>query len=136
MENFVKLKKIRDISGTDVAYEFLHVATAVLSGHAVGDQNDARGSRFSIRLDFAGSRPSLHPAMGLHAKRTGRCEYNHSWHVISPRRRVHLVTVLLRPPSAHRPDRRQARHAHIPQIGLRLAIAQAVARPAMPASFR
>ena len=33
------------------------------------------------------------------------------------RRRVHLVTVLL-------------------QIGLRLAIAQADARPAMPASFR
>ena len=49
------------------------------------------------------------------------------------RRRVHLVTVLLGPPSGHRPDRRQARHAHILQIGLRLAIAQADARPA---SFR
>ena len=30
------------------------------------------------------------------------------------RRRVHLATVLLRPSSAHRPGRRQARHAHIP----------------------
>ena len=45
------------------------------------------------------------------------------------RRHVHLATVLLRPPSVHRPDRRQARHAHILQIGLRLAIAQADARP-------
>ena len=52
------------------------------------------------------------------------------------RRRVHLATVLLRPPSGHRPGRRQARHTPILQIGLRLAIAQADARPAMPASFR
>ena len=28
------------------------------------------------------------------------------------RRRVHLATVLLRPPSGHRPGRRQARRAH------------------------
>ena len=41
-----------------------------------------------------------------------------------------------RPPSGHRPGRHQARHAHILQIGLRLAIAQADARPAMPISFR
>ena len=34
------------------------------------------------------------------------------------RRRVHLATVLLRTPSGHRPGRGQARHAHIPQIGL------------------
>ena len=52
------------------------------------------------------------------------------------RRRVHLATVLLRPPSGQRPGRRQARHTHILQIGLRLAIAQADARPAMPVSFR
>ena len=52
------------------------------------------------------------------------------------RRRVHLVTVLLHPPSDHRPGRHQTRHAHILQIGLRLAIAQADARPAMPISFR
>ena len=51
------------------------------------------------------------------------------------RRRVHLATVLLRPPPGHRPGRRQARHARILQIGLRLAIAQADARPAMPISF-
>ena len=49
------------------------------------------------------------------------------------RRRV-LATVLLRPPSGHRPGRRQARHAHIVQIGLRLADAQADAMP--PISFR
>ena len=36
------------------------------------------------------------------------------------RHRVHLATVLLRPPSGHRPGRRQARHAHILQIGLHL----------------
>ena len=36
------------------------------------------------------------------------------------RRRVHLATVLLRPPSGHRPGRRQARHAHILQIELHL----------------
>ena len=47
-------------------------------------------------------------------------------------RRVHLVTVLLRPTSGHRPGRRQARHAHILLIGLRLAIAQADSRPVMP----
>ena len=34
------------------------------------------------------------------------------------RRRVHLATVLLRPPCGHRPGRRQARHARILQIGL------------------
>ena len=44
--------------------------------------------------------------------------------------------VLLRPPSGHRPDRRQARHVHILQIDLRLAIAQTDARPVMPISFR
>ena len=52
------------------------------------------------------------------------------------RRRVHLVTVLLRPPSGHRPDRRQARHARIHQTDLRLAIAQTDASPAIPVSFR
>ena len=31
---------------------------------------------------------------------------------------------------------RQTRHTHIPQIGFRLAIAQADARPVMPISFR
>ena len=36
------------------------------------------------------------------------------------RRRVHRATVLLRPPSDHRPGKRQARHAHIPQKGLNL----------------
>ena len=51
------------------------------------------------------------------------------------RRRVHLATVLLWPPSGHRPDRRQARHVHILQIGLPLAIAHTDARPAMPASL-
>ena len=51
-------------------------------------------------------------------------------------RRVHLATVLLRPPSGHRSDRRQARHVHMLQIGLRLAIAQADARPVMPKSLR
>ena len=52
------------------------------------------------------------------------------------RRRANLATVLLRPPSGHRPDRRQAHHAHIFQIGLRLAITQADARTVMPISFR
>ena len=45
------------------------------------------------------------------------------------RRRVHLAPVLLRPPFGHRPGRRQVRHAHILQTGLRLAIAQSDARP-------
>ena len=52
------------------------------------------------------------------------------------RRRVHLATVLLGPPPGHRPDRRQARHARILQIGLRLAIAQTDARSAMRVSLR
>ena len=52
------------------------------------------------------------------------------------RRRVHLATVLLRPPSGHRPGRRLTRHVQILQIDLRLAIVQADARPAMPISFR
>ena len=52
------------------------------------------------------------------------------------RRRMQLATVLFRPPSGHRPGRRQARHARTPQIGLRLAIAQADARPVMPVSLR
>ena len=47
------------------------------------------------------------------------------------RRRVHIVTVLLRPPSGDRSGRRQARHVHILQIGLRLAIVQADASPDM-----
>ena len=48
------------------------------------------------------------------------------------RRRIHLATVLLRPPSGHRPGRRQARHAHILQIGPRLAIDQADATSVIP----
>ena len=36
------------------------------------------------------------------------------------RRRVHLATVLLWPPSGHRQGRRQARHARIPEMGLNL----------------
>ena len=36
------------------------------------------------------------------------------------RRRVHLATVLLRPPSGYCPGRRQTRHARILQIGLHL----------------
>ena len=50
------------------------------------------------------------------------------------RRRVHLATVLLRPPSGHRPGRRQARHARIFHIGLRLVIARADAGPCRAAS--
>ena len=57
-------------------------------------------------------------------------------YVGAARRRVHLVTVLLRPPSGHRPGRRQARHVHMLQTGLRLAITKTDARPAMPISFR
>ena len=52
------------------------------------------------------------------------------------RRRVHLATVLPRPPFGHRLDRRQTHHAIILQIGLRLAITQTDARPIMPVSFR
>ena len=37
-------------------------------------------------------------------------------HAGATRRCVQLATVLLRPLSGHRPTRRQARHAHIPQI--------------------
>ena len=36
------------------------------------------------------------------------------------RHRAHLVTVLLRPPSGHRPGKRRARSAHILQIGIHL----------------
>ena len=52
------------------------------------------------------------------------------------RRCIRLATVLIRPPSGHRPGKRQARHARILQIGLRLAIAQANALPGMPVSFK
>ena len=45
------------------------------------------------------------------------------------RRRVHLATVLLRPPSGHRPGRRQARHARILQIGLHLTQPRSVWAP-------
>ena len=41
-------------------------------------------------------------------------------HAGAARRRVHLAVVLLRPPSGHRPGRRQARYARILQIGLHL----------------
>ena len=35
------------------------------------------------------------------------------------RRRVHVATVLLRPPSGHRPSSRQVRQDRLPQIKLR-----------------
>ena len=56
----------------------------------------------------------------------------------TPEQRVaaSICNGILQPPSGHRPGRRQARHAHILQIGLRLAIAQADARPVMSISFR
>ena len=44
-------------------------------------------------------------------------------------RRVHLATVPLRPPSCHRPGRRQARHARILQIGLHLMQPRSVRTP-------
>ena len=50
-------------------------------------------------------------------------------------RRVHLATVLPRPPSDQRPGRRPARHAHILQTGLSLTIAQADTRPVLPVSL-
>ena len=40
------------------------------------------------------------------------------------RHRVHLATLLLRPPSGHRPDRRLARLVHILQIRLYLTQAR------------
>ena len=52
------------------------------------------------------------------------------------RRRIHILRVLLRPPSVHRPDRRQVRHVHVSQIGLRLAISQADGRSVMSMSLR
>ena len=48
------------------------------------------------------------------------------------RRRVHLATVIIRPPFGHRPGRRQAHHAHIFQTVLRLAIVQADTRRSCP----
>ena len=51
-------------------------------------------------------------------------------------RGVHLATVFRRPQSVHRPGRAQPHHAHMLQIGLRLAITQADVRPVMPISFR
>ena len=45
------------------------------------------------------------------------------------RRRIHFGMVLLRPPSGHRQNGRQARHARILQIGLHLVIARVDARP-------
>ena len=45
------------------------------------------------------------------------------------RRRVQLATVLRRPPSGHRPGRRQTRHARILQIGLHLTQPEAYGRP-------
>ena len=47
-----------------------------------------------------------------------------------------IYQVLLRPPSGHHPGRRQSRHARILQIGLRLAVAQADARPVMSIFFK
>ena len=50
-------------------------------------------------------------------------------YVGAARRRVHLATVLLGPPSGHRPGRRQARHARILQIGLHLTQPRSVWAP-------
>ena len=44
------------------------------------------------------------------------------------RRRVHLATVLLRPPSGHRSGRRQARHLSRGMAGLTSAWAEALGR--------
>ena len=50
-------------------------------------------------------------------------------YAVAARRRVHLATVLPRPPSGHRPGRRQARHARILQIGLHLTQPRSVWAP-------
>ena len=70
--------------------------------------------------------------------RSGKAKSGQVWgtYTGAARRRVHLATVLPRPPSSHRPGRRQARHAHILRIDLRLVISQADARPVMPVSLR
>ena len=54
------------------------------------------------------------------------------------RRRVHLATVLPRPPSGHRPGRRQARHTRFLQIGLYLTQPSAssiILNPSMTAAI-
>ena len=97
--------------------EYIQKMTSVDTGHRIGFKLRVRAwFEYSLWFEFNVSVwVWIRSGMGAYAG--------------AARRRVHLATVLIRPPSDHRPGRRQTRQAHILQIGLRLAIAQTDARP-------
>ena len=72
-----------------------------------------------------GTRCFCIPSSFLYIGRSGMGTY-----AGAARRRVHLTTVQLRPPSGHRPGRRESRHARIPQIGLHLTQPKSLWTPA------
>ena len=72
-----------------------------------------RDDKYIIGLIHSMMPPETRIHISLHS-RSGMGAY-----AGAARRRVHIATVFLRPPSGHRPGRRQAHHAHILQAGHR-----------------
>ena len=56
----------------------------------------------------------------VHQRRSAHVRSGVGAYAGAARRCVHIATILHRPPSAQRPDRRRARYAHIPQVALHL----------------
>ena len=106
-----------------VMHSFIHLCLSKIDKKFT-DNSEIRKTRsvISVHQILTTRRDQVRSGMGAYAG--------------AARRRVHLATGLLGSPSGHRLGSRQARHAHILQIGLRLAITQADATPVMSISFR
>ena len=105
MENPVgdKAGSMRMATGMEMFHNYCPLITRSFSLNSLNNRQKFNKNVFWVKFEASGQ---VRSGMGAYAG--------------AARRRVHLVTVLLRPPSGHRSGRRQSHYASILQIGLHL----------------